>query len=54
MIKTENLLVLVMLDEMQFMTKHIFYDKERKVQTRCLPGAYHGLVESKVTPMLVS
>jgi hypothetical protein len=53
-IGTNNLFVLVMLDEMQFMTKHIFYDKERQVQARRLPGAYHGLVESKVTPMLVS
>ncbi len=45
---------LVMIDEIQFMTKHIFYDQERKVQARRLPGAYHGLVESKTAPMLVS
>ncbi|KHD08455.1 hypothetical protein PN36_27710 [Candidatus Thiomargarita nelsonii] len=50
----ENLFVLVMIDEIQYMTKHIFYDKEHKVQAHNLPGAYHGLVESKIAPMLVS
>jgi len=50
----ENVFILVMIDEIQFMTKHIFYDKEHKVSGRHLPGAYHGLVESKLAPMLVS
>lgn len=50
----ENVFVLVMIDEIQYMTKHIFYDKEHKVQAHNLPGAYHGLVESKIAPMLVS
>jgi len=50
----ENVFILVMIDEIQFMTKYIFYDKEHKVSGRHLPGAYHGLVESKVAPMLVS
>jgi hypothetical protein len=50
----EKVFFLVMIDEIQFMTKGIFYDKERKVPARRLPGAYHGLVESKVVPMLVS
>jgi len=45
---------MVMIDEIQFMTKYIFYDKERKVRARRLPGAYHGLVESKTAPMLVA
>jgi hypothetical protein len=46
--------VLVMIDEIQYMTKHIFYDKNKEKVAYNLPGAYHGLVESKVTPMLVS
>ncbi len=46
--------VLVMIDEIQYMTKYIYYDKEHKVQAYNLPGAYHGLVESKIAPMLVS
>lgn len=51
---SENIFFLVMIDEIQFMTKHIFYDKDRKIQAYNLPGAYHGLVESKIAPMLVS
>jgi hypothetical protein len=50
----ENIFVLVMVDEIQYMTKHIYWDKEKKVKAHNLPGAYHGLVESKVAPMLVS
>jgi hypothetical protein len=50
----DNIFVLVMLDEIQFMTKYIYWDREKKVKARNLPGAYHGLVESKVAPMLVS
>ncbi len=44
----------VMIDEIQYMTKHIFYDKERKIRAHNLPGAFHGLVELKYAPMLVS
>jgi hypothetical protein len=50
----ENIFVLVMIDEIQFMTKYIFHDPEYKLLAHNLPGAYHGLVESKVAPMLVS
>ncbi len=50
----ENAFCLVMLDEIQFMTKYIFRDEECKILYRNLPGSYHSLVESKVTPMLVS
>ena len=50
----ENIFVLVMIDEIQFMTKSIFHDQAHNVPARRLPGAYHGLVESKVAPMLVS
>jgi hypothetical protein len=50
----ENVFFLVMIDEIQYMTEYVFYDKERKIKARRLPGAYHGLVESKVAPMLVS
>ncbi len=52
--RRENVFFLVMIDEIQFMTSRIFQDKEHKAQTHRLPGAYHGLVESKVAPMLVS
>jgi len=53
----ENAFFLVMIDEIQYMTKHIFWDKADKVHqvpARRLPGAYHSLVQSKVAPMLVS
>ena len=36
------------------MTKYLYWDKERAVKAYNLPGGYHGLVESKVSPMLVS
>ncbi|MDM8549286.1 hypothetical protein QUF72_04375 [Desulfobacterales bacterium HSG2] len=50
----ENFFALVMIDEIQFMTKYIFRDEDCKIPTKNLPGAYHGLSESKITPMLVS
>jgi hypothetical protein len=50
----ENVFFLVMIDEIQYMTRYIYYDKAHQVQAYNLPGAYHGLVESKVAPMLVS
>ncbi|MCP4345696.1 MAG: hypothetical protein GY795_09240, partial [Desulfobacterales bacterium] len=51
---TENMFALIMIDEIQFMTKYIYLDREHKVKDRNLPGAYHGLVESKTAPMLVA
>jgi hypothetical protein len=50
----ENVFFLVMIDEIQYMTEYLFRDKDYKVLAYHLPGAYHGLVESKVAPMLVS
>jgi hypothetical protein len=50
----ENVFFLVMIDEIQFMTKYIFRDRQYKVRAHNLPGAFHGLVESKIAPMLVS
>ncbi|MCP4106266.1 MAG: hypothetical protein GY749_12120 [Desulfobacteraceae bacterium] len=50
----DNVFFLVMIDEIQYMTEHIFWDKEHKVKASSLPGAYHGLVEIKTAPMLVS
>ncbi|MCP4696767.1 MAG: hypothetical protein GY862_07950, partial [Gammaproteobacteria bacterium] len=50
----ENVFFLVMIDEIQLMSKYIFYDREHKVSGETLPGIYHGQVESKVVPMLVS
>ncbi len=44
----------VMIDEIQYMTQHIFYDRERNIRAHNLPGAFHGLVELKYAPMLVS
>ncbi|MCP4153364.1 MAG: hypothetical protein GY757_36895, partial [bacterium] len=49
-----NASFLVMIDEIQYMTKYIYWDKERKIQAYNLPGMFHGLSESKVAPMLVS
>jgi hypothetical protein len=50
----ENVFFLVMIDEIQFMTKYIFRDRDYNVRAHNLPGAFHGLVESKIAPMLVS
>ena len=50
----ENVFFLVMIDEIQFMTKYIFRDQDCNILAHNLPGAYHGLVESKIAPMLVS
>lgn len=51
---TDNVFCLVMIDEIQYMTEHIYRDQDFKVLMRNLPGAYHGLSESKTAPMLVS
>ncbi|MCP4157075.1 MAG: hypothetical protein GY757_55695 [bacterium] len=45
---------LVIIDEIQYMTQYIYWDKERKIKAHNLPGMFHGLSESKVAPMLVS
>jgi hypothetical protein len=50
----ENGFALIMIDEIQFMTKYIFYDKAYQIQAYNLPGMYHGPVESKIAPMLVA
>ncbi|MCP4111680.1 MAG: hypothetical protein GY749_40185, partial [Desulfobacteraceae bacterium] len=50
----DNVFFVVMIDEIQYMTKHIYYDRERKIREHNLPGAFHGLVELKTAPMLVS
>ena len=50
----ENVFFVVMIDEIQYMTKYIYKDKQETVQAYRLPGAFHGLVELKVAPMLVS
>ncbi|MCP4695383.1 MAG: hypothetical protein GY862_00840 [Gammaproteobacteria bacterium] len=42
-----NAFALVMIDEIQYMTKYIYHDKECQFLMRRLPGAYHRLVESK-------
>ena len=44
----------VMIDEIQYMTEHIYYDKEKTIKERTLPCAFHGLVELKIAPMLVA
>jgi len=50
----DDVFFVVMIDEIQYMTKYIFYDRERKIREHNLPGAFHGLVELKYAPMLVS
>jgi len=44
----------IMIDEIQYMTKYLYKDKEEKVQAYNLPGIFHGLVELRFCPMLVS
>jgi hypothetical protein len=45
---------LVMIDEIQYMTEYIYKDKKETIQAYNLPGAFHGLVELKIAPMLVA
>jgi len=45
---------LVIIDEIQYMTEYIYDDKEKKRKAYNLPGAFHGLVELKIAPMLVA
>jgi len=44
----------VMIDEIQYMTEHIYKDKDETIKAKTLPGAFHGLVELKIAPMLVA
>ncbi|MCP4349300.1 MAG: hypothetical protein GY795_27785, partial [Desulfobacterales bacterium] len=50
----DSVFFVVMIDEIQYMTRYVYYDKARQNRARNLPGAFHGLVELKVAPMLVS
>ncbi|KHD09166.1 hypothetical protein PN36_03010 [Candidatus Thiomargarita nelsonii] len=43
----ENVFFLVMIDEIQYMTEYLYHDKAQQVKAHHLPGAYHGLVETK-------
>jgi hypothetical protein len=45
---------LVMIDEIQYMTEYIYYDKVKTIKEDTLPGLFHGLVELKFAPMLVA
>ncbi|MBF0395941.1 MAG: hypothetical protein HQK78_04165 [Desulfobacterales bacterium] len=51
---TFNKFFLVMIDEMQYMTKYLFRDESFTVLLHNLPGRFHRLSESKIAPMLVS
>jgi len=44
----------IMIDEIQYMTKYLYKDKEEKIQAYNLPGIFHGMVELRFCPMLVS
>jgi len=46
--------ILVIIDEFQYFSKHIFIDSELKNHYHTMPGSYHQHVESKYAPMLVS
>ncbi|MCP4345620.1 MAG: hypothetical protein GY795_08840, partial [Desulfobacterales bacterium] len=50
----DNVFFVVMIDEIQYMTRYIYYDRERRNRARNLPGGFHGLVELKFAPMMVS
>ncbi|MBT3388201.1 MAG: hypothetical protein HN417_09735, partial [Desulfobacula sp.] len=50
----DKVFFVVMIDEIQYMTKYIYTDKQKNIIADRLPGAFHGLVELKVAPMLVS
>ncbi len=44
----KELSFLVIIDEIQYMTQNIYWNKEQKVQAHNLPGMFHGLSESNV------
>ncbi len=50
----DHVFFVIMIDEMQYMLKYLFLDKELTNQAQRVPGAFHGLVELKYAPMLVS
>jgi hypothetical protein len=50
----DNYHFVIMIDEIQYMTRYIFKDKEEKIRAYNLPGIFHGMVELKFCPMLVS
>ncbi len=50
----DEVFFVVMIDEIQYMTEYIFYDRACTLKTERLPGEYHGLVELKFAPMMVS
>ena len=46
--------ILVIIDEFQYLSNHVFLDYERKNHYHTMPGSFHQHVESKLAPMLVS
>ncbi len=50
----DDVFFVVMIDEMQYMLKYLFLDQACTNQAQRVPGAFHGLVELKYAPMLVS
>jgi len=46
--------ILVIIDEFQYFSNHIFFDSNCTNMDKSMPGSYHHLVESKYAPMLVS
>lgn len=50
----DDVFFVVMIDEIQYMTKYIYRDQKCTNVFRNLPGGFHGLVELKYAPMLVS
>ncbi len=50
----DDVFFVIMIDEIQYMTESIFYDQACTLQTQRLPAGFHGLVELKYAPMMVS
>jgi len=46
--------IIVIIDEFQYFSNHIFLDDQLTNLDKSMPGSYHHLVESKMAPMLVS
>ncbi|KPA10712.1 protein containing ATPase domain, prokaryote [Candidatus Magnetomorum sp. HK-1] len=46
--------ILVIIDEFQYFSNHIFVDQKLERCDKSMPGSFHRLVESKIAPMLVS
>jgi len=49
-----NQRILVIIDEFQYLSNHIFIDSKLERYDKSMPGSFHWLVESKIAPMLVS